>query len=198
MNLSAHYASYRAAVSNDALESFADYSAEMKGPGQWRTMAGLLRDSVKNISTAVSEGNEEKYCACLRYHQQNVQRLFEAMVMDCMVADQYASLSKILTKGWNWFKFSPLVVHCTNQTWIPRFSPIFEKEWANGKPCFCADELALISKEEPSPQIINAMLEAKKKEPHIVTKMHHGGLSSFPLAKINAGEVREWTQELFP
>ncbi|NDC22607.1 MAG: hypothetical protein EB120_13990 [Proteobacteria bacterium] len=203
MNLHDHFESYRDSVSRDSLNGFVDFAKKLP------PFDGYLRHLVGAIQKAVLDKDIKAYRENVLLHQEAAIDLFEMMVrQDLGLPHPEASkeeaqsvlkntLGDILAKGWNWFKFSPLVVHMTNHTWIPRYSDKYEKEWRT-MPCLNSDELRVVLETKPAPQIINSVFETKKQRPHIITNIDHGKINSVEMNKINDGVVRDWTMELFP
>lgn len=198
MELRSHYESYQEAVKKDALEGFAEYAAKTptREPALWPTVYDYLTHAVRSIKAAIQKGDESEYVKWIERHQETMILLFEHMVLDHTkpFATVDEKLVAVLNKGWRWYKFSDLVVHFTNHTWIPRYT---EKFWTEPVP-FCADEMEEVLDANPPFDTVEKILQLKKDELVLLFGVRPAGYTAMSLGDLNKnGHVNEWTWRLF-
>jgi len=200
MNLQVHYDSYRANVLADALPSYQEYCASRatKDPEKYPTIQSFLIYTTNNIRGAVSSGNIDLYKKSLNNHRVTLLTVFERMVQEYL--SQFGEmeheqrnvviLDMIERSGWKWFRFCPTnwIIMFDKMMWVPRYN----RDLVYTVPAFDANEMQEILKAKPTKESVDSILKIKTDG---VCKIINNQV--IDIKKINEGEVRDWTQELF-
>jgi hypothetical protein len=201
MDIAKHYEAYRLSVGQDLFEEFGRFCAETptKNPAKWPTVESFLKYAVSNIKSAK---DELLYKRALMVHKETVIQILEKMVETVASREPQKREETILTlameHGFNWFKFSRVIVTFSNFRLIPRYNYKFMSEPMD-RPLFDADEYELILATKSKSEA-NRALALKKKEGCI--KIHtwdEHGFGWNPVYNMNdETHVRDWVLPLFP
>jgi len=204
MNLQAHFESYRASARTNVLEGFLNFAkaCPTAEPTTWPTVDDYLRETLLNINNAITDNDESEYKRWLGYHQKCLVSVFEKMVEEEIQKHddedrEVVVLNLTKDKGWNWYKFSKVLVEFDNHKWIPRYAGKFLEE-LNDKACFDADELNLVLSLEVTPAKLQEALDLKAERPVKVTDWDDETYNYVSLGDVNAGDVvHDWSMRLF-
>lgn len=201
MDTNKHYEAYRASVGRDLFEEFERFCAETptKNPTKWPTVESFLKYAVTNIRSAKDVPSYKK---ALMIHKETIIQILEKMVETVASREPQKRETTILTlameHGFNWFKFSKIVVTFNKLKIIPRYTPKFISDIYD-RPLFDADEYELILSTKSKSEASRA-LELKQKKGCI--KIHtwdEHGFGWQPIYQMNdETHVRDWTLPLFP
>lgn len=176
MDLDKHYASYKTAVTYDALDNYVEHAKLNK-------VDEPLRRCVKNLQEAIAYHDVPDYRQYLQEHQRRTLLLF------CDMARKL-TLTEALNRGPGWYKFTNYVVRFTNCVWIPRYSREHVGRHVNDVK-LDSQEVSLLS--QPGAPVAVHVLARKRQDPYAV--FTDTGFVDYRTQ--NEHTVRDWTAELF-
>lgn len=211
MFINQHYDSYRLEVVKDSFPNYADFafkepsmapeSIEAKHPNCLEYLKALT----ENLNSCVRNNDEDTYLFNLELHQDCVFKLFQKMFFveaNTMCDDSTKVLKMVGKYGWRVYKYSGISVIFDRMILLPVYHSRYRKEIDSGVPCFNADEWDKVIRADPSPEIVEKILDSKKKDKLYLDQMEKDptGIalrwSTLAFKARNHGRVTDWSGKL--